>query len=312
LGCVIAFTGSSAKIDPFGPDANNPAKAGRQDYIGKPHRDTPAMRIVRFSDDNGKLLWGKCLGDGSADLLAQSPLDNPPETTGRKVPIYRLLTPIEPTNVFCIGKNYREHAAEMDSEVPPRPIIFMKPTSALNHPDSPIRLPACSHGPEVDYEGELAVVIGKAGRDIPKNKALEHVLGYTCANDVSARWWQKKGSGGQWVRGKGFDSFCPLGPCLVTADEVPDPQALTLTTTLNGEVVQRGHTKDMIFPVAELIAFLSQDTTLLAGTVILTGTPAGVGAGRTPPVFLKPGDEVTIEIEKLGKLTNQVVAAGHG
>jgi len=267
------------------------------------------MRIVRFLDDSGKTLWGRCLGDGFADLLARFPLDGSLETTGKKVQIHHLLAPIDPANLFCIGKNYHEHAAEMDSDVPPRPIIFMKPTSALNHPDSPIRLPACSHGPEVDYEGELAVVIGKPGRDIPQAHALDHVLGYTCANDVSARWWQKKGSGGQWVRGKGFDSFCPLGPALVTADQIPDPQALSLTTTLNGEAVQQGHTRDMIFPVAELIAFLSQDTTLLPGTVILTGTPAGVGAGRTPPVFLKPGDEVTIEIEKLGKLTNRVVDA---
>lgn len=292
----------------FGPDVNNPARAGRQDYIGKPPRDTPAMRIIRFIDDNGNTLHGKDLGGGSVDLLARSPFAGPLETTGRVVRIGRLLAPIEPVNLLCIGKNYLEHAAEMGSDAPPRPIVFMKPTSALNHPAGPIRLPACSHGPEVDYEGELAVVIGKPGRDIPEADALDHVLGYTCANDVSARWWQKKGSGGQWVRGKGFDSFCPLGPALVTADEVPDPQVLTLTTTVNGEVMQQGHTKDMIFPVAELIAFLSQDTTLLSGTVILTGTPAGVGAGRTPPVFLKPGDEVTIEIEKIGQLTNPVMA----
>jgi 2-keto-4-pentenoate hydratase/2-oxohepta-3-ene-1,7-dioic acid hydratase in catechol pathway len=267
------------------------------------------MRIIRFVDIDGKALYGKDLGDGSAECLARSPLEGPVELTGRLARIDRLLAPIEPVNLVCIGKNYAEHAAEMDSDAPPRPIIFMKPTSALNHPAGAIRLPACSTRQEVDYEGELAVVIGKPGRDIPQADALGHVLGYTCANDVSARWWQKKGSGGQWVRGKGFDSFCPLGPALVTADEVPDPQALTLTTTLNGELMQQGRTADMIFPVAELIAFLSQDTTLLPGTVILTGTPAGVGAGRTPPVFLKAGDEVTVEIEKVGRLTNRVVTA---
>jgi 2-keto-4-pentenoate hydratase/2-oxohepta-3-ene-1,7-dioic acid hydratase in catechol pathway len=267
------------------------------------------MRIVRFEDKSGKILYGNDLGGGRVDLLSGPWGGGLPETTGRRVSIGRLLAPVEPVNLVCIGKNYREHAAEMGGDAPPRPIIFMKPTSALNHPGGAIRLPACSHGPEVDYEGELAVVIGKAGRDIPEADALDHVLGYTCANDVSARWWQKKGGGGQWVRGKGFDSFCPLGPVLVTADEVPDPQALTLTTTLNGEVMQQGHTGDMIFPVAELISFLSQDTTLLAGTVILTGTPAGVGAGRTPPVFLKAGDEVVVEIDQIGKLSNPVVDA---
>ncbi len=268
------------------------------------------MRIVRFVDIDGKTCFGNDLGDGSADLLAGSPVAGGLKTTGEVVRMGRLLAPVEPVNVICIGKNYAEHAAEMGGEGPARPIVFMKPTSALNDPGGAIRLPACSHGPEVDYEGELAVVIGTPGRDIPKDNALDHVLGYTCANDVSARWWQKKGSGGQWVRGKGFDSFCPLGPVLVTADEIPDPQALTLTTTLNGEEMQRGHTGDMIFSVAGLISFLSQDTTLLAGTVILTGTPAGVGAGRTPPVFLKAGDEVVVEIEGIGKLVNPVVGAG--
>ncbi len=267
------------------------------------------MRIVRFVDNHGKIITGKELDGGIAEKLSGPIGPGLSESTGERLQIGRLLAPLEPSNLICIGKNYAEHAAEMDSDAPPRPIIFMKPTGALNHPDCPIRLPACSHGPEVDYEGELAVVIGTPGRDIPRSKAFDHVLGYTIANDVSARWWQTQGSGGQWVRGKGFDSFCPLGPVLVTADEVPDPQNLTLTTTLNGEVVQDGHTRDMIFPVDELISFLSQDTTLQPGTVILTGTPAGVGAGRKPPVFLKPGDVVTIEIERIGKLTNHVVAA---
>lgn len=267
------------------------------------------MRIVRFSTDSDKTLYGNDLGDGLAEVIHTSPLQEAPRTTGQTARIGQRMAPVEPANLFCIGKNYRDHAAEMDSAAPIRPIIFMKPTSSLNHPEGPIRLPKCSPRPEVDFEGELAVVIGKAGRDIPQYKALEHVLGYTVGHDVSARWWQKDGGGGQWVRGKGFDTFCPLGPVLVTADEIPDPQNLNITTTLNGEVMQQGNTRDMIFPVDELIAFISQDTTLLPGTVILTGTPAGVGAGRTPPVFLKPGDTVTIEIEKIGKLTNPVVAA---
>ena len=152
------------------------------------------------------------------------------------------------------------------------------------------------------------MVIGKTGRDIPAASALDHVLGYTCANDVSARKWQKHG-GGQWVRGKSFDTFCPLGPTLVTADEIPNPQTLDISTRVNGEVMQQANTAEMIFPVAELIAFISRDTTLLPGTLLLTGTCSGVGFARTPPVFLTAGDEVTIEIEAIGKLTNPVEQA---
>ncbi len=268
------------------------------------------MRLNRFLDNSGKTLCGNDLGDGSAEVIHSDPFEESPRRTGETAEIARRLAPIEPVNIFCIGKNYLEHATEFDGgTAPARPIVFMKPTTTLNHPGQPIRLPACSPQPEVDYEGELAVVIGTLGKNIPKAKAFDHVLGYTIGHDVSARWWQKVGGGGQWIRGKGFDTFCPLGPVLVTPDEIPDPQALTITTTLNGRVMQQGNTADMIFPVDELIAFLSQDTTLLPGTVILTGTPAGVGAARKPPVFLKPGDEVTIEIDMIGKLTNPVVAA---
>jgi len=161
----------------------------------------------------------------------------------------------------------------------------------------------------VDYEGELAVIIGRACRNVATDAALDHVLGYTCANDVSARRWQMHAGAGQWIRGKSFDTFCPLGPALVTADEIPDPQALGLRTTVNGQVMQDHTTGDMIFPVAELISFLSRDTTLLPGTVILSGTPQGVGFARKPPVWLQPGDEVTVEIEGVGRLTNPVIAA---
>lgn len=269
------------------------------------------MRIIRFIDKDDNTLYGKDLGDGSAEVIHASPLAEPPRSTWETAEIARLLAPVEPANIFCIGKNYAEHAAEFDGgSAPARPIVFIKPTTTLSHPGKPIRLPACSPQPEVDYEGELAVIIGTPGRNIPKARAFDHVLGYTIGHDVSARWWQKIGGGGQWARGKGFDTFCPLGPALVTADDIPDPQNLTVTTTLNDQVMQQGNTKDMIFPVDELIAFISQDTTLLPGTVILTGTPAGVGAARKPPVFLKPGDTVTIEIEGLGKLTNPVVDAG--
>jgi 2-keto-4-pentenoate hydratase/2-oxohepta-3-ene-1,7-dioic acid hydratase in catechol pathway len=187
----------------------------------------------------------------------------------------------------------------------------MKPTTCVTGPQAGIPLPnACEQGPEVDYEAELAVVIGRRARDVPVDRALEQVLGYTCANDVSARRWQKHGGGGQWVRGKSFDGFCPLGPALVTTDDIPDPQALTLRCELNGREMQHGHSSDMIFSVAELIAFLSRDTTLLPGTLILTGTPPGVGFARHPPVFLAAGDRVSVEIEGIGRLTNPVIDAG--
>jgi 2-keto-4-pentenoate hydratase/2-oxohepta-3-ene-1,7-dioic acid hydratase in catechol pathway len=161
----------------------------------------------------------------------------------------------------------------------------------------------------VDYEAELAVVIGRRCRNVPVERALEQVLGYSCANDISARRWQKRGGGGQWVRGKSFDRFCPLGPVLVTADELPDPQRLSIECRLNGRLMQAGNSADMIFPVAELISRLSQDTTLLPGTLILTGTPPGVGFARQPPVFLAAGDRVEVRIEGIGRLENPVVEA---
>lgn len=158
----------------------------------------------------------------------------------------------------------------------------------------------------MDYECELAVVIGKTAHNVSKADALKHVLGYTCGNDVSARDWQKHGGGGQWCRGKSFDTFCPLGPVLVTADEILDPNSLAIKTVLNGETMQDWNTDDMIFDVPTLIEFLSGSTTLMPGTVIMTGTPHGVGMARTPPVFMKHGDTVSVEIEKIGTLTNPV------
>ena len=264
------------------------------------------MRIARIVTDSGDLTYAAEGPEGEYQRL-QGDLFAGLEPVGERVRAARLLAPLEPVNIFCIGLNYREHAAETGAELPDNPVVFMKPTSALNHPDAPIRLPACSHGPEVDYEAELAVVIGRAARDVPEADALDHVLGYTCANDVSARRWQKHGGGGQWIRGKGFDSFCPLGPVLVTADELGDPQGLAVRSRLNGELMQDGHTSDMIFGVARLIHLLSQDTTLLPGTVILTGTPSGVGFARTPPVYLQPGDRIEVELEGIGLLSNPVV-----
>jgi 2-keto-4-pentenoate hydratase/2-oxohepta-3-ene-1,7-dioic acid hydratase in catechol pathway len=176
----------------------------------------------------------------------------------------------------------------------------------VQNPGDPILIPTVLASTEVDYEAELAVVIGKAGKNIGRDRALEHVLGYTCANDVSARDWQIKKGGSQWCRGKTFDTFAPLGPCLTLPDEIPNPNKLRLSATLSGELMQDWTTEDMIFDVPSLIAFLSGSTTLLPGTVILTGTPHGVGMARKPPRWLQPGDRITIKIENIGELTNPV------
>jgi 2-keto-4-pentenoate hydratase/2-oxohepta-3-ene-1,7-dioic acid hydratase in catechol pathway len=271
------------------------------------------LHIVRFLDPAGCPQLGADQGDHTAALIpAAEPTTGPLTPTGETAPIARRLAPVAPVAIYCIGLNYRRHASETGAPVPEHPVLFMKPPSAVIGAGEPIRLPACQkRGPEVDFEGELAVIIGRPGRDIPEAEALTHIAGYTIGHDVSARRWQKEGGGGQFVRGKSFDTFCPLGPVMVTPDELPDPQALSITTTLNDQVMQQSTTGDMIFTVAQLIAFLSQDTTLQPGTVILTGTPEGVGFARNPPVFLKQGDTVSITIDGLGTLTNPVMDAAN-
>jgi 2-keto-4-pentenoate hydratase/2-oxohepta-3-ene-1,7-dioic acid hydratase in catechol pathway len=205
-------------------------------------------------------------------------------------------------NVFCLGRNYKEHAAERGAEAPPHPVYFTKAPESVLAPGGKVVHHACTK--ELDYEVELAVVIGRAGRDIPQEAALGHVFGYTVINDVTARDLQKRH--GQWFKGKTLDTFCPMGPVLVTADEIPDPQALAITLRVNGETRQASHTSKMVFPVAECIAVLSQGFTLLPGDVIATGTPEGVGAALGK--FLKAGDRLEAEVEKIGVLQNRVVA----
>ncbi|MCG2633887.1 MAG: fumarylacetoacetate hydrolase family protein [Gammaproteobacteria bacterium] len=212
------------------------------------------------------------------------------------------LPPAEPPAIFCIGLNYRAHADEMGAAYPEYPVVFMKSPNTLTGHQQPVALPKVSQ--KVDYEGELAVIIGKSCHDVSVQTALDHVLGYTIANDVSARDWQKEWGGGQFCRGKSFDGFCPLGPGLLLANRSIDPQTFQLTTRVNGKQVQASNTSDMIFSVAELIAFLSQDTTLLPGSLILTGTPGGVGMGCSPPNWLQGGDRVTIGIDPIGELHN--------
>lgn len=218
-----------------------------------------------------------------------------------------LLAPVDPVDILCIGLNYRRHAEEGKQAIPENPVLFMKNSTAVQHPNQPIVLPRKLNSDKVDYECELAVVIGKTCHNVSKENALDYVLGYTCANDVSARDWQRNGGGGQWCRGKTFATFCPLGPHLVTTDDIPDPNKLKIKTILNGEIMQDWNTDDMIFDVPTLIEFLSGSTILAPGTVILTGTPHGVGFARTPPVFLKDADTVDIEIEGIGTLSNPVI-----
>jgi 2-keto-4-pentenoate hydratase/2-oxohepta-3-ene-1,7-dioic acid hydratase in catechol pathway len=215
--------------------------------------------------------------------------------------------------IIGIGRNYAEHAKEQAAAVPTRPMIFTKsPASAILHGEDIVIPKVCqdpaSGGDQTDFEAELCVILGRPARDVPRARALEHVLGYCCANDISARWWQKEGSGGQFCRGKSFDTFCPLGPRIVPVAEIPDPQALRVRCRVNGETMQDAPTSDMLFPVAELIADLSRGATLPAGTAILTGTPSGVGMARKPPVWLKHGDTIEVAIDKIGTLRNQVRA----
>lgn len=262
------------------------------------------MKIIRFQDGAGHIQQGIRVDEQFAYLIAGN-LCETYVVTDDCVRIEKLLAPIIPRTILCIGLNYRQHAEETGATIPEYPVLFIKAANALNNPDDPIIIPRVAPN-EVDYECELAVVIGKAAKNVPRTDALQYVLGYTCANDVSARRWQKNGGGKQWCRGKSFDTFCPLGPCLVTPEDIPNPNELNIQTILNGDTMQDWTTADMIFNVPTLISFLSQSTTLLPGTVILTGTPQGVGFARTPPIFLKAGDHVTIEIERIGQLTNSV------
>ena len=228
---------------------------------------------------------------------------------GEPIPLsqVRLLPPIpNPEKVICIGANYADHVNECAAAIPEEPLVFCKFPTALRANGDPVVLPRSSS--EVDYEAELVVVIGRGGRHIRKEDALQYVAGYCCGNDISARDWQLRKPGGQWLLGKSFDSFAPFGPALVTRDEVPNPGNLHIQFRLNGETLQDSNTSHLIFPIETLIAYLSGLFTLAPGDLIFTGTPAGVGAARQPPVFLRPGDTLEVEIEHLGVLRNPVVS----
>jgi 2-keto-4-pentenoate hydratase/2-oxohepta-3-ene-1,7-dioic acid hydratase in catechol pathway len=264
------------------------------------------MKIIRHEAPDGTVALAQQHADGTATKL-HGALFEKLEPSGEPVVIGKLLAPVEPRALVCIGLNFRQHAAETNAPLPKVPVVFFKNPASVQNPGDAIELPRWLASGKVDYECELAVVIGRRCKNVSRAHALDYVLGYTCANDVSARDWQKEGGGSQWCRGKSFDTFCPLGPALVTPDEIPNPNALRISTRVNGETLQDCPTSDMIFDVPTLIEFLSGSTTLLPGTVILTGTPHGVGMARTPPRWLQAGDTVAVEIEKIGVLTNPVV-----
>ncbi|MGK5550176.1 fumarylacetoacetate hydrolase family protein [Actinomadura kijaniata] len=252
------------------------------------------MRIARFSTDGG-MAFG-VVEENTIAVIAAHPFGEL-EFTGQRLPLadVRLLAPILPSKVIAIGKNYAEHAREMGGEPPAEPVMFAKPSTSVIGPREAIAYPE-KLTRRVDYEGELAIVIGRMVREVPESRAHEAILGYTCANDVTARDLQKKD--GQWTRAKGFDTFCPLGPWIET--EV-DPSDLAIRTLVNGEVRQDARTSQLEHDIPALVAHVSQVMTLLPGDVILTGTPAGVGP-------LEIGDEVTVSIEGVGDLTNRVIA----
>ncbi len=261
------------------------------------------MKIVRWIDGN-TVRTGRLLEEGTA-LPLVGELFGEHTFEGRPVDIKRRLAPIDPVNIIAIGRNYAEHAREMNAGAPQEePLIFLKLTSSIIGPDDAIVLPEPAPD-EVDFEAELAVIIGREAKCVSENAAASYVFGYSCANDVSARDCQKRRDK-QWARGKSFDTFCPLGPVIVTSDEL-SAASLRVRSILNGQVMQDGNTSEMLFPVPKLISYLSHQFTLKPGTVILTGTPAGVGSARTPPVFLLPGDEIAVEVEGVGRLVNRVI-----
>ena len=265
------------------------------------------MRIARVADLSGAIhhAWptDKC---GTFEELAGS-WETGFRQTGEIISGARLLAPLDPPVVYAIGLNYHDHAVETGAPIPGYPVVFLKNIRAVTGPGQPIRVPAKLRSDEVDSEAELAIVLSRDCRNATRENAMHHVAGFTCANDVSARDWQKKRSGGQWSRAKSFDTFCPLGPWVVTPDELPDPLHLSIKGRLNGRLMQDSNTSQMIFDIRALLEFLSADTTLPAGSVILTGTPHGVGMARKPPVWLQPGDTVSVEIEGIGTLENLVV-----
>lgn len=273
------------------------------------------MKLVTFSTGGGEPRVGS-IEDGHIVPLGETSMleyirhgrstERHPGGESISLQEARLHAPIErPGKIVAIGLNYVDHAEETGAPIPEKPVVFTKYPNTIIGPGEPIRIPPIAE--QIDYEAELAVVIGREARNVSEGEALEYVFGYMNSNDVSARDLQFS-EGGQWTRSKSIDTFCPIGPYIATRDEIPDPQDLYIRAILNGEVMQDSTTSKMIFPVAELVSFLSTGMTLEPGDIIITGTPPGVGMARDPQLWMKPGDEVSIEIEGLGTLTNPLEA----
>jgi 2-keto-4-pentenoate hydratase/2-oxohepta-3-ene-1,7-dioic acid hydratase in catechol pathway len=264
------------------------------------------MQIVRFLTLDNKPMYGVWEGEEGIRVIAGDIFGiwAVSDTRLRLEEVTRILPPVAPPNIICIGLNYRLHAEEGGAAIPKAPVIFIKSTNALNGHNTPIIIPKSAPN-EVDYEAELALVISKTAYEVSEEEAFDYLLGYTAANDVSARDAQLR-IDAQWARGKSFDTFCPLGPVIQTEG---DPDKRSIKLRLNGETMQDSNTDDLIFSCRHLISYLSHQFTLYPGTVILTGTPSGVGFARKPQVFLKHGDQVEVEIEGVGILANNVVSA---
>lgn len=263
------------------------------------------MRIIRYQDSQGGSGYASEQKDGSALVIAGD-IFGAFEVTTQKAEVSKLLAPVVPPSIFCIGLNYRKHAEETKAKIPEVPVVFMKGVNAIQNPGDPIFLPTHLKSEQVDYECELAIIIGKKAKNVSRDDAFKYILGYTCANDVSARDWQIKYGGSQWCQGKSFDTFCPTGPAIVTTDEIRNPHDLKIRTKVDEEILQDWSTNDMIFDIPAIIEFLSGSKTLFPGTLILTGTPHGVGMARDPKRWLRAGETVTIEIDGIGKLINPV------
>lgn len=296
-------------------DLQNAAALAELVRYGAPAAQALAERFP--SDMHGYLRGGdatRLIARGAIEFLNQLPADVEQNLVGQSAVLYReeqvrRRAPIaRPGKIVCLGLNYRDHAAESGMAVPSEPVLFCKYSTAVIGPDDPIVLPATSD--QVDYEAELVFVIGRGGRHIPASEAMSYVAGYTIGHDVSARDYQLKRGGGQWMVGKTWDTFAPMGPVLVTADEPIDPHNLPIRCVLNGEVMQNSNTSQFVFDIPSTIEYLSHVMTLEPGDVVFTGTPPGVGVARKPPVFLKDGDVAEIQIDGIGVLRNPVKAAG--
>lgn len=277
-------------------------------------------RLIRFiGEDNQEYFGDAILPEGEIDVYKAKEATiiigdvlKDYTLTNYTQKIKKLLSPLSPDQIpslRCVGMNYTKHAIEIKMEIPKYPVLFFKPTSAIVGPSDPIRVPAACQIPpaKVDYEVEMAIVIGKEGRDIPLHKAHEYILGYTIGNDVSQRTWQMDRGGTQFGVGKMFDTFAPLGPCIVSSNVLPDTDGLNISCKVNGITRQDSNTSDMIFNCFEVVSFMSNGTTLKPGDVIFTGTPSGVAVGLNPSPWLKDGDEIVFEIDKIGTLKNKVV-----